>query len=334
MKATPKADECIKMIGKIENMIFICSLKRKPLTDEIIKRWKDEFFEEEKEVFNGLSYQVNYCQTIINFRLLPFTHIDYFGNASFKKYRGTPIFNELSTFVDKHFIVDKNILWDVLTTFDEITSDDLKAEFWNLITDVESIEEYYQVIKMKFREVFSLIPDKSYYEYTNLIKNDSFMAYFWSLVKYEIVSEGEVDSLLYGIAKVVDDLDFVCHRIFEMYKSFLPDNEQTTERVGIPIELDTPEAKDIFQKAIDAGFLNTDYSFNGNDNQKALFAGLASDKLGITTPQWRGKKTVELKSWKPFEQLWNVKGLADKWKKIQSYSTEVKDAEKIKSIFI
>ena len=102
----------------------------------------------------------------------------------------------------------------------------------------------------------------------------------------------------------------------------------------LPKELNTPEAREIFEKAIEAGFMNNDYCFIGNGNQKALFAGLANDKLGITTEQWRDGKMVEVKSWKPFEQLWNVKGLADKWKKIMNYKTEVKDSEKIKNIFI
>ena len=72
--------------------------------------------------------------------------------------------------------------------------------------------------------------------------------------------------------------------------SEINDEKHDHAALSIPDVLDTPEARKIFDKAIQAGFMNPDYSFNGNGNQLALFAGLASDKLGLTIIQWRGEK--------------------------------------------
>lgn len=105
------------------------------------------------------------------------------------------------------------------------------------------------------------------------------------------------------------------------------------ESVDIPKELDTPEARKIFDKAIQAGFMNPDYSFNGNGNQLALFAGLVSDTLGLTITQWRGEKRIEVRSWEPFKQLFGKNDYANRWRNIIINKVNVKDADKIKKIF-
>ena len=112
------------------------------------------------------------------------------------------------------------------------------------------------------------------------------------------------------------------------------------ESVDIPKELDTPEARKIFDKAIQAGFIEnskTGYKWKGkgegNGNQLALFAGLVSDTLGLTTTQWRGEKRIKVRSWEPFKQLFGKNDYANRWRNINTYSIKVKDADKIKKIF-
>ena len=94
------------------------------------------------------------------------------------------------------------------------------------------------------------------------------------------------------------------------------------------------KAKDIFNKAIDAGFIDKDYKFNGNQNQMAIFVALASKKLELTKKQWRNSRTIDTIQWKPFEEFWNVKGLANNYNKIRNLSTKVTDIDKIENIFI
>lgn len=69
----------------------------------------------------------------------------------------------------------------------------------------------------------------------------------------------------------------------------------------LPEELNTDEAKALFQTAIDNGLLNADYSttdLTRTAAQKALLAEIISEKLQLK------------KKWKPFEELWGVKNLA------------------------
>lgn len=66
----------------------------------------------------------------------------------------------------------------------------------------------------------------------------------------------------------------------------------------VPQCLQTEKAKIIFKKAIEAGFMNEDYSFNGTKYQMAYFADKAYNKLKL---EYR---------WKHFQELWSVKNLS------------------------
>lgn len=68
---------------------------------------------------------------------------------------------------------------------------------------------------------------------------------------------------------------------------------------NIPKKLNTYEAKGIFQRAINVNILDNDFQCIGlTIYQKRRFAELASEELGIKS------------KWKTFEDLWNIKGLA------------------------
>ena len=66
----------------------------------------------------------------------------------------------------------------------------------------------------------------------------------------------------------------------------------------VPQCLQTEKAKIIFKKAIEAGFMNEDYSFNGTKYQMAYFVEKAYYKLKLRY------------KWKYFEELWNIKYLS------------------------
>lgn len=234
MKPTPKADECIRMISKVEELNFIFNIKKEPITDEVISRWgtnKDRFMKLDREQFDSLLYWSKYYSMITTYRLLPFAQINYKGNGSFKQYNGTPILQDLSTFLDKHNPdTDKKILWQVLTEYDEVMADDLKKEFWDIIPDLASVQDYYGAMRMKYKDVFSKIPDKDYWNYFKLIKDDSFMAYYNSLIKYGIATQNEVEILVLKICNVVERLDIVCNSILDVYKSFFETTNKTTDK--------------------------------------------------------------------------------------------------------
>jgi len=95
------------------------------------------------------------------------------------------------------------------------------------------------------------------------------------------------------IARYKDYIKMLRYEYLGSYEA--KDQKQTVESVIIPEELDTPEAREIFNKAIQAGFMNSDYSFNGTRPQMAYFAEKASEYLKLKY------------KWKPFIQLWNFK---------------------------
>lgn len=89
----------------------------------------------------------------------------------------------------------------------------------------------------------------------------------------------------------------------------LSELKETPKQV-FPKELQTDRAKEIFQKAIELGFMNEDFSFNGTKYQKAYFAEYASNELRLTKYRYRVDGKTPYISWKPFETLWGCKGLA------------------------
>lgn len=65
-----------------------------------------------------------------------------------------------------------------------------------------------------------------------------------------------------------------------------------TTQETLPKELDTDEAKAIFKRAIEAGFMDEKYKFVGTWYQAAYFAEGVAMKLGLRY------------KWKPFQTLW------------------------------
>lgn len=66
----------------------------------------------------------------------------------------------------------------------------------------------------------------------------------------------------------------------------------------MPIELATPQAMEIWDKAKKAGWINDDYSFNGTKYQMAYAAEIMGKALGLKP------------KWKPFISLWKYKYFA------------------------
>ena len=83
-----------------------------------------------------------------------------------------------------------------------------------------------------------------------------------------------------------------CDNYFEYIKRYGVNTQE------VPQCLQTEEAKIIFKKAIEAGFMNEDYSFNGTKYQMAYFADKAYIKLKL---EYR---------WKHFQELWSVTNLS------------------------
>ena len=92
-----------------------------------------------------------------------------------------------------------------------------------------------------------------------------------------------------------DDQTFI-RGYSENYFAYIKKYGVNTQEV--PQCLQTEEAKIIFKKAIEAGFMNEDYSFNGTKYQMAYFADKAYNKLKL---EYR---------WKHFQELWSVKNLS------------------------
>ena len=75
----------------------------------------------------------------------------------------------------------------------------------------------------------------------------------------------------------------------------------------VPKALNTDSAKSILQKAINAGFCDTNYQWKKTKALLAYFADKASEYLELGKGEYDGKAKT---SWKPFESLFGISGLS------------------------
>lgn len=86
--------------------------------------------------------------------------------------------------------------------------------------------------------------------------------------------------------------------------------------------LDTPKAQQLWEKAIDAGWVDAERqptSRLGTKAARAVFANVMIEKLNIPQP-----------SYEPFEALWGETNLRGSYSSGNSYDTNVKLKEKIR----
>lgn len=110
----------------------------------------------------------------------------------------------------------------------------------------------------------------------------------------------------------------------ELANKFRNETEVESEKKSsmiLPLELLTPKAMMIWDKAKKAGWINEDYSFNGTKYQKAYAAKIMGKALGIKH------------YWKLFESLWRCKYLAQTDYENRERIGKVERAKEIEEVF-
>jgi len=136
----------------------------------------------------------------------------------------------------------------------------------------------------------------------------------------ELMNERSRLCILREDKKYIDLYDSLIRTVEERILT-LPDVKEKHKQLSIPVELDTPEARELFDKAIQAGFMNSVYSFNGTRYQMAYFAEKASEHLKLKS------------KWKPFTQLWNYEYLAQSRRESKERFGYVDKQDEIDKIF-
>lgn len=136
----------------------------------------------------------------------------------------------------------------------------------------------------------------------------------------ELMNERSRLCILREDKKYIDLYDSLIRTVEERILT-LPDVKEKHKQLSIPVELDTPEARELFDKTIQAGFMNTDYSFNGTRYQMAYFAEKASEHLKLKS------------KWKPFTQLWNYEYFAQSRRESKERFGYVDKQDEIDKIF-
>lgn len=80
-----------------------------------------------------------------------------------------------------------------------------------------------------------------------------------------------------------------------------------TDKISLPSELDTEQAKALLQSAIQNRLCDNNYKWLKTKSLLAYFADKASEYLNLSKGKYDGKTKT---SWKPFETLFNIKRLS------------------------
>lgn len=136
----------------------------------------------------------------------------------------------------------------------------------------------------------------------------------------ELMNERSRLCILREDKKYIDLYDSLIRTVEERILT-LPDVKEKHKQLSIPVELDTPEARELFDKAIQAGFMNSVYIFNGTRYQMAYFAEKASEHLKLKS------------KWKPFTQLWNYEYFAQSRRESKERFGYVDKQDEIDKIF-
>lgn len=345
MKPTPKADLCVKMIGEIALIVYTLKhLNGDKYTSAYIDLFKkkdklESLLSSEREKLDNLKKRVNQLYFICGYRLMPLSSIKHNGKSSFIG-KGEDVKEELrSVLIEKKMIKPEEFddFWCVVTIYDEVTTDDLKAEFWEVSDNIESFDKSYQMIRLKYKEVLSYVPDSACYDYFKQIKDSKIISYIEYVVKYKIAERKEIEDLIFRICNVVEWLNMSIKRIGRLYKSFIADNDKPDANTSVPQLpkiLDTPEIAAIFTKAIEAGLMERQdgvYKWIVSDRECVYFARCINiniwGKLG-QSPKNRRKYKNEMMRWKPFEELFNKKNFAQEWTKIEREECDYPNVDK------
>lgn len=137
-------------------------------------------------------------------------------------------------------------------------------------------------------------------------------------------------------------IEFVLSEIKTKSKPDVIEEEKKEEENcvnNIPNELNTEKAVDLLNKLISSGLSDSLYNWKSKKESLAYFASKASDYLGLspgvyqkpTSPK-ANQQTNKI-SWKPFEQLFNMKGLSIAKRDYENEDRAPKDAIKIDNLF-
>lgn len=111
--------------------------------------------------------------------------------------------------------------------------------------------------------------------------------------------------------------------------------KKSTNTVRIPEELETEEAKKLFQRAIESKFIDSNYRWLGDDKKLlAYFVVRASECLGLSKST--NADGTRRTSWKPFEALLNQEKLSSVRNEYMKFNTKFTPSgyENIDKLFI
>lgn len=264
-------------------------------------------------------------------------YIDYYFEKLLKKFK-SELEREENYISDGFFAPIKEL--NHLEILDEVY--DLCDCAWEEIKKEPSKEEYLDVLKEKYEEyirtpLLKLI-DEVYYYSDNVIPlhnkekraigiflkpanecSEDFINEHQAIktYRYYLQSIGEDVACNYAIEAISE----IWNRIEKAVKHEIKKQGKRNTSNQIP---NTDEAKKWLKVAIDGGLLNSDYSptdKTATKPQKALLADILSEKIGLKY------------KYKPFETLWNVRGLSKQRYKSREETGTVEGGNIIEEVF-
>ncbi|WP_455641445.1 hypothetical protein [Parabacteroides sp.] len=183
---------------------------------------------------------------------------------------------------------------------------------------IENIKEYSSFFAKKLEVEKAAVVFPFGFNDIMFDSNNEYHRQILSLVREEKITQTEGNEILQQIAYIVKDINLkteILQNIFAELKQCLTNRNNSD---SVPKKLDTEKALEVLQRAVNANILDNGFQCIGlTIYQKRRLAELASEELGIKS------------KWKTFEDLWNIKGLAQ----VKMYEADQESLKIIDDLF-
>ena len=210
----------------------------------------------------------------------------------------------------------------------KITAKDVYDEYWGICQSIESLPKCAKAMAVRFENVgIPIWICNSHSDYQKRVNNK-----IWSIEQQGNITKSQASDLMCLFDLLASWVRVWMFRVQAILKEMgiepkplsinsTKEKETTFDEIQLPEELNTDEAKELFNKAIKAGFMDNNYKFIGTWYQAAYFAEIAAEKLRLKY------------KWKYFQILWGYDKLSQTRRESKERFGKVDKQNDIEKIF-
>lgn len=186
-----------------------------------------------------------------------------------------------------------------------ITWKDVRNEYWEICPSVDDLSKYAKILTARFGNIEIPVDLRAY------LLGGAINSKIWSIERQGFINKLQASDLCCMLDLMAGYLQMwvngISHILEDMgINPISNEGPKRYKKKVIPKNLETNEAKEILQKAIEARLCDSNYFWKGTIQLLAYFADKTSHYLNLTKRTDKDGNIITL--WKPFESLFEYQG--------------------------